>query len=164
MSYLIIGVEGHVLTNKDQKRLQRQEVGGVILFTRNYDHPQQLQALIAHIRDIDPKALICIDQEGGRVQRLKQPFSLLPPLGQLGELYEQSPGKALSLASQHAWLMASEMLSLGIDLSFAPVLDLDCVSDVIGDRSFSAKVEVVMALTTAYLQGLKEAGIRTRER
>ena len=101
-------------------------VGGVVLFSRNYSSRAQLKALTADIRSArEPRPLICIDQEGGRVQRLRAGFTALPPLRSIGRLCAVDPDKALDMAYRHGRVMATEMLACGIDMSFAPVLDLD---------------------------------------
>jgi beta-N-acetylhexosaminidase len=111
------------------------------------------------MRQIRPEILIAVDQEGGRVQRLKQGFTLLPAMGRFGELYQQDPAQALELAEQCGWLMATEVLAVGIDFSFAPVLDLNDISDVIGDRSFATNMQDIVPLASAFLKGMKRAGM-----
>ncbi|MGH8035071.1 MAG: beta-N-acetylhexosaminidase, partial [Lysobacterales bacterium] len=137
-------------------------VGGVVLFTRNFTDRKQLVELVAAIRDTgEPRPLICIDQEGGRVQRLREGFTLLPALGVLGQLYATERDRAVEFAYRHARVMAAEMLACGIDLSFAPILDLDRGSSVIGNRSFSASTGAVVHLGRAYLAGMHDAGMKT---
>ena len=131
----------------------------MILFSRNIESPPQVRALTDHMRRIRPDILIAVDQEGGRVQRLKQGFSLLPAMGRLGDLYNTQPQKAVALAEQCGWLMAIEVLAVGIDFSFAPVLDLNDVSDVIGDRSFAQNIQDIVPLASAFMQGMKRAGM-----
>jgi beta-N-acetylhexosaminidase len=159
---LLIGLHGHELTARGSRVLSHPAVGGVVLFSRNYRDLPQLSRLIADIRSArDPRPLVCIDQEGGRVQRLRDGFTRLPALGALGSLYASNPGKALDLAYRHGRVMATEMLAVGIDLSFAPVLDLDRGSRVIGDRSLSGDPAVVTALGRAYLGGMHDSGMAT---
>lgn len=158
---LMLDVQGTQLTPDDQQVLQHPQVGGVILFGRNVVDAEQVQALTAAIRAVRPELLIGVDQEGGRVQRLKAGFTRLPPMRALGRVHDQDSGAALALAQTCGWLMASEVLSVGIDLSFAPVLDLDGVSTVIGDRSFHADPAVIVALAGAFLRGMHEAGMAT---
>ena len=135
-------------------------VGGVILFSRNYQSPQQVQALIASIRDIRPDMIIAVDQEGGRVQRFREGVTRLPPLRKLGEQFQTAPEQALANARDWGWLMAAEMISLGVDISFAPVLDVDFGhSAVIGDRAFASDPQVIAQLAQAYIQGMKQAGM-----
>mgnify|MGYP006152704165 CR=1 FL=1 len=157
---LMLDVGGFSLTPEDSKLLSHPLVGGVILFARNYDSPGQLQRLIRQIRTIRAEIIIAVDQEGGRVQRLKEGFTRLPAMRYFGELYASEPEQALILANQTGWLMAAEVLAEGIDLSFAPVLDIDCgVSDVIGDRAFGSCADDITALSAAFIDGMHEAGM-----
>ncbi len=111
------------------------------------------------MRQIRPDILIAVDQEGGRVQRLRQGFTLLPAMGKFGELYAHDSQRALDLAEKCGWLMAIEVLAVGIDFSFAPVLDLNDISDVIGDRSFARNISDIIPLASAFLKGMKRAGM-----
>ena len=157
---LVIGISGTKLTAQERDWLQHDAVAGVILFTRNYASRQQVVELCADIRDAAPRPqLICVDQEGGRVQRFRQGFSALPPLEGFAALYAQDAEAALQLAAEHAWLMASEIRASGIDLSFAPVVDLGRGNRAIGDRAFSADPQVVAAFTRAYVQGMHSVGM-----
>ena len=156
---LMLDIAGTELTQEDIQLLQAPQVGGMILFSRNIESPPQVRALTDHMRRIRPDILIAVDQEGGRVQRLKQGFSLLPAMGRLGDLYNTQPQKAVALAEQCGWLMALEVLAVGIDFSFAPVLDLNDVSDVIGDRSFAQNIQDIVPLASAFMQGMKRAGM-----
>ena len=159
---ILIGISGLTLEAADRERLLHPAVGGVVLFSRNYDSPPQLLDLVSAIRALrEPRLLVCIDQEGGRVQRLREGFTRLPPLRALGRLHREDPQKALDLAYRHGRVMATEMLAWGIDLSFAPVLDLDRGSEVIGDRAFSDAPELVERLGRAYLGGMHDAGMKT---
>ncbi|WP_180055651.1 MULTISPECIES: beta-N-acetylhexosaminidase [unclassified Acinetobacter] len=156
---LMLDIAGTELTQEDIELLQAPQVGGMILFGRNIESPEQVRALTDHMRQIRPDILIAVDQEGGRVQRLKQGFTLLPAMGKFGELYLTEPEKAVELAEQCGWLMAAEVLAVGIDFSFAPVLDLNDVSDVIGDRSFAKNMQDIIPLASAFLKGMKRAGM-----
>jgi beta-N-acetylhexosaminidase len=159
---ILIGIPGTTLDEKTRRQLVYPAVGGVVLFTRNFSSRDQLETLVEDIQGIrDPRLLICIDQEGGRVQRLTDGFTQLPALGILGRMNDSDPVKALDMAYRHGRVMATEMLECGIDLSFAPVLDLDRGSCVIGDRSFSSSPEVVTTLGGAYLAGMHDAGMKT---
>ena len=137
---VLVGIPGCELDDPGRGWLQHPAVGGVVLFRRNFRDQAQLIELVEAIRAVGtPRPLVCIDQEGGRVQRLEgDGFTRLPPLGVLGRLHDSDPVKALDMAYRHGRVMATEMLACGIDLSFAPVLDLDRGSRVVGDRSFSA--------------------------
>lgn len=156
---LMLDIASTELTQEDIQLLQAPQVGGMILFSRNIESPPQVRALTDHMRRIRPDILIAVDQEGGRVQRLKQGFSLLPAMGRLGDLYNTQPQQAVALAEQCGWLMAIEVLAVGIDFSFAPVLDLNDVSDVIGDRSFAQNIQDIVPLASAFMQGMKRAGM-----
>ena len=140
--------------------LQHPECAGIIIFARNYESPAQLQKLITSIRSIRKDLLICVDQEGGRVQRLQDGFLKLPPLRKLGELFDKSPQSGLKSAQALGWLMAAECLSIGIDFSFAPVLDLDYEnSEIIGNRAFHSQPDTVIKLAKAYIEGMHKAGM-----
>ena len=156
---LMLDIASTELTQEDIELLKAPQVGGMILFGRNIESPEQVRALTDHMRQIRPDILIAVDQEGGRVQRLKQGFTLLPAMGKFGELYLSEPEKALELADQCGWLMATEVLAVGIDFSFAPVLDLNDVSDVIGDRGFAKNMQDIIPLASAFLKGMKRAGM-----
>ena len=156
---LMLDIAGTTLTQEDIELLSAPQVGGVILFGRNIESPAQVRALTDHMRQVRPDILIAVDQEGGRVQRLRQGFTLLPAMGKFGELYTRDPQRALELAEKCGWLMATEVLAVGIDFSFAPVLDLNDISDVIGDRSFAQNIQDIIPLASAFLKGMKRAGM-----
>ena len=158
---LMLDIAGTELTQEDIELLSAPQVGGVILFARNIHSPAQVRDLTDHMRQVRPDILIAVDQEGGRVQRLKQGFTLLPAMGRFGELYQSEPERALDLVEECGWLMATEVLAVGIDFSFAPVLDLNGVSDVIGDRAFAARPVDIIALADAFLRGMHRAGMAT---
>ena len=157
----MIDIDGTVLTPADKELLRHPLVGGVILFARNYTDPTQLVELTRAIHALrEPKLVITVDQEGGRVQRFRQGFSALPPLASLGEVYARDAQAALALAADCAWLMASELRAVGVDFSFAPVLDLRSArSAVIGDRAFHDTPQVVARLARAYIAALHRAGV-----
>lgn len=157
---LMLDIDGLSVTPEDSELLSHPQVGGLILFARNYESPEQLQRLIQQIRAARPGIIIAVDQEGGRVQRLKNGFTRLPAMRCLGDLYDSQPEKALGLAKQIGWLMAAEVLAEGIDLSFAPVLDIDGgMSDVIGDRAFASGSDDITVLSAAFIEGMHEAGM-----
>jgi beta-N-acetylhexosaminidase len=158
---LVIGIEGTALTDADRRHLRHAAVVGVILFARNVESPEQLVDLCEEIRaQTAPRPLIAVDQEGGRVQRLTEGFTRLPPPASIGRWYGSHPDRALDLAYRHGRVMAAEVLGHGIDLSFAPVLDLAGGSAVIGDRAFGHEPEVVAALAAHYVAGMRDAGMR----
>ncbi|MCV6590038.1 MAG: beta-N-acetylhexosaminidase [Marinobacterium sp.] len=155
---LMLDLEGLVLTEDERSLLQQPEVGGLILFARNIESYAQLKALVVSIRDVAPNILIAIDQEGGRVQRLKDQVALLPPMASLGEIADA--GEAQRAARQLGLLMAWELRQLDIDISFAPVLDLDFGhSAVIGDRAFARDAVRVVELAGAFIEGMARAGM-----
>lgn len=159
---VLIGIEGLELTRTEHDWLAHALVGGVVLFTRNYAHIAQLELLVDNIRAAAPAPmLICVDHEGGRVQRFRDGFTRLPPLGLLGRMYQDNPEFACDFAYRHGRVMATELLVAGVDHSFAPVLDLDVDSCVIGDRAFAADSASVTDLARHYLAGMHDAGMRT---
>ncbi|HSW69819.1 MAG TPA: beta-N-acetylhexosaminidase, partial [Gammaproteobacteria bacterium] len=157
---VILDLMGLEITPEERELLQHPLAGGVILFARNYESPSQISQLCSTIREITPFILIAVDQEGGRVQRFKEGLITLPSMREIGEVYQDSHEKGLRFAYSSGWLMAAELLALGVDLSFAPVLDLDKGwNTVIGDRSFAASPAAVMALGEAVIQGMHAAGM-----
>lgn len=158
---LMVDVAGKSLTPEDREVLRHPLVGSVILFTRNYDNPQQLAQLVADIRAVrSPPLLVAVDHEGGRVQRFREGFSVLPPMRRIGQEYDLDPRQGLAMARTLNWLMAAELRALGIDFSFAPCVDLDYgVSEIIGDRAFHSDAETVAKLALAAVAGMREAGM-----
>ena len=158
---LMIDLTGQVLTEEEQGLLQHPWAGGVILFARNFGNVEQLIELTASIREVNPDLLIAVDQEGGRVQRFQDGFTPLPPMRTIGELYDKDPQEAGVLAEVCGWLMATEILSVGVDFSFAPVLDLDHgLSAVIGNRAFHSDPAVVTQLAYTFIDGMLNAGMQ----
>jgi beta-N-acetylhexosaminidase len=157
---LVVGVAGKELTAQERDWLVHPQCAGVILFTRNFASREQVAELTQAIRDAsDRPQLICVDQEGGPVQRFREGFFRLPPLVRFGEQYQTDAAAALKIAQEHAWLMASEIRALGVDLSFAPVVDLGRGNRAIGDRAFHESPDIVAAFTKAYVKGMHEAGM-----
>jgi beta-N-acetylhexosaminidase len=157
----MLDVEGLTLTPADRDLLREPAVGGVVLFTRNYESPAQLSDLVAEIRAVrSPPLLIAVDHEGGRVQRFRDGFTLIPPMRRVGRQFDSDPDAALSLAKTCGWIVASELRAMDIDLAFAPCVDLDYgVSDVIGDRAFHRSPGAVAELASAYCRGLRDGGM-----
>ncbi|MCX9158290.1 beta-N-acetylhexosaminidase [Niveibacterium sp. 24ML] len=149
------------LTDDERVRLSHPLVGGVILFKRNFESPEQLAALTQEIHALrSPNLIIAVDHEGGRVQRFLGGFTRLPPMRALGEQWVRDHVAGLELARQTGYVLAAELLAHGVDLSFTPVLDLDYGrSAVIGDRAFSGDPGIVAALAQALVAGLGEAGM-----
>lgn len=158
---LMIDIAGTQLTDDDREVLSAHEVGGIILFARNVDTPEQVRQLCDEIHQIKNDIIIGVDQEGGRVARLRKGFSPLPAMGKLGDLFENDPCKALALSYDCGYLMAVEVMAVGIDISFAPVLDINGVSEVIGDRSFHHNTQAIVALSMQFMRGMKAAGMAT---
>ncbi|PBJ81991.1 beta-N-acetylhexosaminidase [Lysobacteraceae bacterium NML93-0399] len=157
---LVIGIAGTELTAQERDWLQHDACAGVILFKRNFVSRAQVAELSAAIRAVAPRPqLICVDQEGGRVQRFVNGYSALPSLAGFGAQYLADRAGALEAARAHARLMATEVRDSGVDLSFAPVVDVGHDNLAIGDRSFSPDPQVVAALTRAYVEGMHEAGM-----
>ena len=166
---LILDIAGTVLTDDDRRRLSHPLVGGMILFARNWQDRAQLTALCAEIHGLRPDLLICVDHEGGRVQRFRSDgFTHLPPMRALGDLWlkadEKQPGEgamaAMAAATACGYVLGAELRACGVDFSFTPVLDLDHGgSGVIGDRAFARDPRVVAMLARALAQGLLQAGM-----
>ena len=157
---LVIGIAGKELSVEERDWLQHPACAGVILFTRNFASKEQVAELSAAIRAAAPRPqLLCVDQEGGRVQRFREGYAALPPLENFGRLFADDREAALRLAEEHAWLMASEIRATGIDLSFAPVVDLGRGNRAIGNRAFHAEPAIVSEFTRAYVRGMHAAGM-----
>jgi beta-N-acetylhexosaminidase len=158
---LMIDLAGTTITAEERELLHHRLVGGVVLFSRNYTDPAQLSALTAAIHaERSPPLIVAVDQEGGRVQRFREGFSRLPPARLIGHQYDLDPRTGLALARSIGWLMAAELRAHGVDISFAPVVDLDLgVSEVIGDRAFHRSPDVVAQLALAWMQGMRDAGM-----
>ncbi len=157
---LVIGVAGTELTAQERDWLQHDACAGVILFKRNFASKTQVAELSAAIREASPRPqLLCVDQEGGRVQRFQDGYSALPALEGFGRIYAADPVRALALAEEHAWLMASEIRATGVDLSFAPVVDLGRGNLAIGDRAFATEPDIVAEFARAYVRGMRSAGM-----
>ncbi|TQV84597.1 beta-N-acetylhexosaminidase [Aliikangiella coralliicola] len=157
----MLDIESTQLSDKDRELIAHQQVGGLIIFSRNFESADQILTLTNQIREVNDSIIIAVDQEGGRVQRFKDGFSRLPSLAKFGRLAEQNLPQAKDFAHDLGELMALEVQAVGCDISFAPVLDLGFeTSQVIGDRGFSTKVEPIVQLGSAYISGMKKGGMR----
>ncbi len=157
----MLDIVGTQLTPDDRTRLLHTLTGGVILFTRNFSSHQQLTELTAEIHALrSPPLLIAVDHEGGRVQRFQRDFTPLPAMRELGKVWDKHPNQAQHLARQVGFVLASELIACGVDLSFTPVLDVDHgQSCIIGDRAFHRKPQAIANLAHNLMLGLKSAGM-----
>lgn len=158
---IMLDLEGTSLTPGERELLQHPNVGGVILFSRNYVDREQLAGLVEAIHELrTPHLLVGVDQEGGRVQRFREGFTPLPPMARLGERWDDAPRDAIAEAETLGWLLAAELLDVSVDFSFAPVLDLRRgISDVIGDRALHPDPDAVADLAAAVVRGMARAGM-----
>jgi beta-N-acetylhexosaminidase len=157
----MLDIDGVALRPADRELLLERAVGGVILFTRNYESPQQIADLVAELKALrTPPLLIAVDHEGGRVQRFREGFSRIPAMRHLGHEYDREREAGLELARTTGWMIASELRAAAIDLCFAPCVDLDWgLSEIIGDRALHRDPEVVGDLASAFCRGLRSAGM-----
>jgi len=158
---VMLDIEGTELNENDIRRLQHPLVGGIILFSRNYQSPEQLKALTAAIHKVrQPPLLIAVDHEGGRVQRFREGFTRIPSMRELGKVWDHNPRRARQLAEEAGWILAAELRAHGVDFSFTPVLDMDYGSStVIGDRAFHRNVQAIAELARSLVHGLKKGGM-----
>lgn len=158
---VIADIDGLELDQCDKEFLQHPQLGGLIFFSRNYADIQQLTDLVRSIRELRPELLLTVDQEGGRVQRFRSGFSTIPPMRVLGDIYHRDREAGVDLSQKLASLMAGELLACDVDLSFAPVCDLDRgQSAVIGDRSFTPDIPACVALVSAFIDGMNAVGMQ----
>jgi beta-N-acetylhexosaminidase len=158
---LMIDLVGPQVTPEEREMLAHPLVGGVILFARNYENPEQLLELTHSIHAVrSPPLLIAVDHEGGRVQRFRTGFSRLPPARRIGHLFDTDRAAGLAAARSMGWLMAAELRAHGVDLSFAPTVDLDYgLNEAIGDRALHPTADVTAQLAVSYMLGMREAGM-----
>ena len=158
---LMISIEGLQLSDAETARLKHPLIGGVILFSRNFQNRAQLHQLVLSIQALrTPSLLVAVDHEGGRVQRFRDGFTAIPAMGKLGNYFDSSPKEAKIFSEECGWLMAVELLNLGIDFSFAPVLDINYGNNqVIGDRAFHRNIKTIEQLSSRFRQGMQRAGM-----
>ena len=157
----VVDLLGPVMTDEDRERLRHPAAGAVILFSRNYENLEQLAALTDEIKKArEPELPVCVDHEGGRVQRFREGFTAIPPMRELGKLWDRDREVARRTARAAAYISGAELGALGIDFSFAPVLDLDYgTSGVIGDRALHFDPTAVGALAAQLVLGFHDAGM-----
>ncbi|GAB2683554.1 beta-N-acetylhexosaminidase [Aliiglaciecola aliphaticivorans] len=161
MGPIMLDVEGYEISPEEKDILDHPLVGGIILFSRNYHDQLQLKALVTELRkNARNDVLIAVDHEGGRVQRFRDGFSAIPAMGSLCSKDENLTERILAQSTTFGWLMAAELLAFDIDMSFAPVLDIHGISDVVGDRSFHQNSQHVISLAGAFIQGMHNAGMK----
>lgn len=160
---LVVDVQGKELEPEDREVLAHPLVGGLILFTRNYESPEQLGELIRQVHQVrTPGLAVCVDQEGGTVQRFRTGFTCLPAAQVLGKLYRKDRERAYQASTRLGWLMAAELRAVGVDISFAPVVDLNWgTSEVIGGRAFHRDPYIVSELASRYIAGMHQAGMKS---
>ena len=155
----MISIEGMTLSSSDKDLIRNRHVGGIILFTRNFHSQPQIEELCSEIKNIKNNIIIAVDQEGGRVQRFNGEYTQLPSMQVLGDYCISNNDN--SFAADVGWLMSLELIASGVDISFAPVLDVDRnTSSIIGNRSFSNKPQNVVDIASHFIQGMSEAGMK----
>ncbi|MFN0185654.1 MAG: beta-N-acetylhexosaminidase [Aquabacterium sp.] len=160
-SPVVLDIAGTQLTAADRRRLSHPLTGGLILFARNWEDRLQLVSLLSEAKTLRPDLLVCVDHEGGRVQRFRTDgFTPIPAMRSLGQHWMRNPMTATDAATACGYVMGAELRACGVDLSFAPVLDLDHGgSSVIGDRAFHRDARVAALLAKSVMQGLRQAGM-----
>ncbi len=157
---IMLDVVGTQLDADDIRRIQHPLVGGVILFSRNFEDCKQLSSLTSSIRAARQNILIAVDHEGGRVQRFREGFTNIPPMRELGRLWDDNRKLANTLATEAGWVLAAELRAHSIDFSFTPILDMDYGDSlVIGDRAFHQDPQAINELAFYLMQGLKKGGM-----
>ena len=156
---LMTDIEGASLTPQDKELISSKHVGGIILFSKNFESQSQIRSLCTEIRSVKKNIIIAVDQEGGRVQRFKNEFCTLPSMQELGDYAIKNNN--LEICHEVGWLMASELAASAIDISFAPVLDVDRdTSSIIGNRAFSNDPDLLIQLARKFINGMNEAGMQ----
>ena len=158
---LMIDIQGTSLSYADIELINNNQVGGLILFERNFHSKEQIFDLCSEIKGIKRNILISVDQEGGRVQRFKSGFTKLPSMQVLSNYAASNSNSNINIFKEVGWLMAAELIAVGIDISFAPVLDVDRnTSSIIGNRSFSDIPSNVSSIAKEFISGMNEAGMQ----
>ena len=157
---LMLDIDGTSLSNEDEDLLMNKHVGGLIFFSRNFESFNQITNLVNEIRNVKENIIIAVDQEGGRVQRFNKEFTKIPTMQEVAK-YANS-NNDMSFLKEVGWLISSELIAAGIDLNFAPVLDIDDnSSSIIGDRAFANNALDVISLTSNFIDGMHEAGMKS---
>jgi len=158
---VMLDLVGTYISQQEREMLLHPQTGGVILFTRNFDSVEQITALVAEIHELrTPHLIVAVDHEGGRVQRFRDGFTHIPAAATYGDIYSRDKNQAKQLAKECGWLMAAECRSVGIDMSFAPVLDIGIgLSGVIGDRAYHSNPETISLLAHEFMSGMQQAGM-----
>ena len=157
---LMVDIEGISLSDEDKLLIENKHVGGIIFFARNFTSFDQIKDLVDQIKNIKENIIVAVDQEGGKVQRFDKDFTKIPSMQKVSE-YAKNINDILFL-KEIGWLISSELVAAGIDINFAPVLDIDKnTSSVIGDRAFSDKAEEVIFLASRFIDGMHEAGMKS---
>ena len=157
---LMIDIDGFNLSNEDESLLSSKHIGGLILFSRNFDSYDQLYNLIKEVHLIKENIIIAVDQEGGRVQRFEKEFTKIPSMQEVSLFAKENEDQ--DFIKDLAWLISSELIAVGIDINFAPVLDINRnISTIIGDRSFSDDIQEVINNASDYIDGMHEAGMKS---
>jgi len=160
MTAVMIDLSGTELTSEERELLAHPAVGGVILFSRNFSDTDQLMELVRQTRAAARNPLIiAVDHEGGRVQRFREGLSIIPAMADI-LLKAESTNEATHWAQELGWLMATEVMALDIDISFAPVLDVNGISEVIGDRAFAVSAKEIIPIARAFIRGMHQAGMK----
>ena len=157
---LMIDIDGKNLSNEDKTILSSKHIGGLILFSRNFDSYLQLYNLIEEVHSIKENIIIAVDQEGGRVQRFENEYTKIPSMQDASHYAKENEDK--DFIKDLAWLISSELIAAGIDINFAPVLDINRnISSIIGNRSFSNDILEVIKNASDYIDGMHEAGMKS---
>lgn len=155
---LMLDIDGKSLSIEDKTLISNKHVGGLIFFSKNFESFQQISNLVKEVKEIKENILIAVDQEGGRVQRFNNEFTNIPSMQEIGRFAKEHNDS--SICKDIGWLTSSELIATGIDINFAPVLDIDeSTSSIIGNRAFSNNPDEVISMASDYIDGMHEAGM-----